>query len=282
MRGGGGGGGAGDSAATASAARSFAAFDARNAADASQGPPPRVSEEGGWGIDGGTGLGGVQQIAMVQRAMAAQGESQLDERPGRVLAMHNTGTETEDGDSSPGLGNHVRRDMKLGYLGDDVDGDGGGGPVQSAPTEAEAANLSAIADAAINAATAPGEIETTVSRAPSAAGPANNGNSGGGGKKDSSGAAQAQDKTAAKAAELAKRRAAERTKSLVAVKRFWKAEVERDPMAILSLIDIPLKSFREYAESVFTSNPRQGLPYIARYAIQPILNTRTFESYNIP
>ena len=41
------------------------------------------------------------------------------------------------------------------------------------------------------------------------------------------------------------------------------------PAAILSLIDIPLTEFRQYAESVFTSNPRYGLAYIARHVIRP-------------
>jgi hypothetical protein len=88
-------------------------------------------------------------------------------------------------------------------------------------------------------------------------GGAGGGGGGGGGKTDSSGAAQAQDKTALRNAEAARRRAGDRTRSLVAVKRYWKIEVERDPMSILSLIDIPLKSFREYAESVVPSNPRE-------------------------
>jgi hypothetical protein len=41
-----------------------------------------------------------------------------------------------------------------------------------------------------------------------------------------------------------------RTKSLQAVKAYWKDEVGKDPMAILSLTDIPLKQLRAHSEAV--------------------------------
>lgn len=55
----------------------------------------------------------------------------------------------------------------------------------------------------------------------------------------------------ARAAEAAKKR----TENLKAVKRYWKGQVERDPMAILSLTDVPLKSLREYCEGKFATTP---------------------------
>jgi hypothetical protein len=223
----------GDSAETVSAARSFAAFDARNTADASpplsQGPPPQVLEAGGWGTETGVGSGGMEQIATLQRTVAAEGESQLDDRPGRVQSTYNADTHTEVGASNSGLGNHVRRSKILGDLCDD-------GPVRLAPiapTAAEAAHLSATAEVAIN-----------VAAMNNAAASATNGGNGGGGsggggvKKDASGAAQVQDKAALRSAADARLRAAERTKSLVAVKRYWKAEVERDPMAGLHTLSL--------------------------------------------